>query len=159
MQELWSNQDTGEIWTDDECRLKWLTGRQRTCRGHQVRSVTSLAADGHRHSADEGYYNLIHVHPPAERTAGSVQWLMKEPHGAFQMSSDGSSRVSHQNKQGWEVGPTQNSDKITLARKERSIEPSSPIHTKTLYWVKATPLLCMPRCQALSQQLHVSSSC
>lgn len=37
-----------------------------------MRSVASLAADGYRHSADEGYSNLIHVCQIAETTARSA---------------------------------------------------------------------------------------
>lgn len=109
-----------------------------------MRSVTSLAADGYKHSADEGYYNLIHVHPLKEKTARSVYWLMKEQSGIFkrQMSIGGPVRIlSEANWAGKAVAPKSEDmslqgnwrlspDKIMVGRKEISIYHSSLTHNK-----------------------------
>lgn len=107
-----------------------------------MKSVTSLAAEGYRHSADEGYYNLIHV-CLAERTARSVYWLMKEQPGVFkrQMSTDGPVRnLTEANWAGKAVTPktedmslqgkwSLSRDEIMMVHKEISIQHSPQTHT------------------------------
>lgn len=47
----------------------------------------SLAAEGYRHLAVEGYFNMIHVHPMTGRTVRSMIWLMKEQSSVFKRNA------------------------------------------------------------------------